>query len=80
MTEKDKKEQKNSEVKELVLARIRIMPPNYKLSVGNQGTFTKEQLMEHVKEGNEVGNQIIDMQMNFIKALTSGKLIEIINQ
>ena len=77
MTEK---EQQNSEVKELVLERIRVMPPNYKLSVGNQGTFTKEQLMDHVGKGNEIGNQIIDMQMNFIKALTSGKLVETINQ
>jgi hypothetical protein len=79
MTEKDR-EQKNPEVKELVLARINVMPPNYKLSVGNQGTFTKEQLIENVGKGNEIGNQIIDMQMNFIKALTSGKLMETINK
>ncbi len=77
MTEK---EQPNSEVKELVLARIRVMPPNYKLSVGNQGTFTKEQLMDNVRKGNDVGKQIINMQMNFIKALTSGRLIETINK
>ena len=80
MTKEDKKEQTNSELKELVLARIRVMPPNYKLSVGNRGTFTKDQLMEHVEKGDETGNQIINMQMNFIKALTSGKLIATINQ
>ena len=69
----------NSDIKELVLARLDIMPQNFKLSVGNKGTFTKQELMEHVKEGDSVGVQIVEMQLSFIKALTSGKLISIIN-
>jgi len=80
MTKENKEEQTDSELKELILARIRIMPPNFKLSVGDRGIFTKDQLMEHVNKGDETGNQIIKMQMSFIKALTSGKLIETINQ
>lgn len=80
MKQKDKKKDRNEEIKELVLARINVMPPNYKLSIGNKGTFTKDQLIEHVKNGDKIGNQIINMQMNFIKALTSGKLIDVLNQ
>jgi len=76
----ENKDKKNSELKELVLARLNVMPPNYKLSVGSKGTFTKEELIEHVKKGDETGSQIISMQMNFIKALTSGKLIKTLNQ
>ena len=75
-----KKDKKESELKELVLARLNVMPPNYKLSVGNKGTFTKDELIEHVKKGDETGSQIMSMQMNFIKALTSGKLIKTLNQ
>ena len=76
----ENKEKKKEELKELVLARIRVMPSNYKLSIGSMGTFTKEQLIEHVQKGDETGEQVIGMQMNFIKALTTGKLIEAINQ
>ena len=75
-----KEKKKEEELKELIIARIRVMPPNYKLSIGDKGTFTKEELLEHVKSGDETGSQIIGMQMNFIKALTSGRLTEVLNK
>jgi len=73
-------EKKEEEIKELVLARIDVMPPNLKLSIGNFGTFTKQELIDHVKEGDEAGKQIVQMQLNFIKALTNGRLIKTLNQ
>lgn len=80
MNQKDNKKNKNEEIKELVLARINVMPPNYKLSIGDKGTFRKDELIDHIKNGDDIGNQIISMQMNFIKALTSGELINALNQ
>ena len=80
MNKEDKETEKDKELKELVLARIGVMPSNYKLSVGSKGTFTKEQIINHIKERDEIGIQIIDMEMGFIKALTSGKLLETLNQ
>jgi len=73
-------ENKEDKLKELVLARIDIMPPNLKLSIGGFGTFTKQELSEHVRKGDKAGKQIVQMQVNFIRALTSGKLIETLNQ
>ena len=73
-------EKKKEELKELVLARIEVMSPNLKLSIGRYGTFTKQELIEHVKKDDEAGKQIVQMQINFIKALTSGRLIETLNQ
>lgn len=74
-------EKKTSEdVKELVIARLDVMPSNYKLSMGDQGTFTKDELISHVQADDSVGNQIIRMQLSFIKALTTGKLIQTLNE
>jgi hypothetical protein len=73
-------ETKEEKIKELVLARIGMMPPHLKLSIGGFGTFTKQELSEHVRKGDDAGKQIIQMQVNFIKALTSGKLIETLNK
>ncbi len=75
-------EQENTseDLKELVLARIGIMPSNFKLSIGSFGTFTKEEMINRVEKGDSVGKQIVQMQMNFINALSSGKLIETLNQ
>jgi len=78
MTEKDGKI--SEDVKELVIARLGIMPSTYKLSIGSEGTFTKDQLIEHVLAEDKIGNQITMMQLNFIKALTTGKLIETLNK
>ena len=75
-------EQENNkeDLKELVLARIGVMPSNFKLSIGSFGTFTKDEMISSVEKGDSVGKQIVQMQMNFINALSSGKLIETLNQ
>jgi len=70
----------NEQVKELVIARLDAMPSNYKLSIGSSGTFTIQQLIQSVKADDQVGKQVVAMQLNFIKALTSGKLIETLNK
>ena len=70
----------SNDVKELVIARLEVMPKNYKLSIGNKGTFSKEELIQHVEANDEIGSQIVQMQFNFIRALTSGRLIQTINQ
>ncbi len=78
--EKEERKKITPELQKLILARMEIMPPNFKLSIGDKGTFNKSQLMEHIQKGDDIGLQIIDMQMSFIRALTSGKLIETINE
>lgn len=71
----------NEEVKELVIARIEArIPPHLKLSIGGEGSLSKEEMIEHVKRGDEQGKQIVRMHLNFIKAVTSGKLIKEINK
>ncbi|MDP3698098.1 MAG: hypothetical protein Q8R47_00775 [Nanoarchaeota archaeon] len=63
----------SEELKKIVLWRLETIPPNYKLSVGNEGTFTKDELKQHVEKGDEIGVMFANMQLNFMKALASGK-------
>lgn len=74
-------EQETTEgIKKLVIARINArMPSNIKISIGGSGTLSKEEMIEHVKKGDEKGIQIVEMHLNFIKAVTSGKLIKELN-
>ena len=76
----EKNEKISEDVKELVIARLGIMPQSYKLSIGSEGTFTRNELIEHVMAEDKIGNEIARMQLNFIKALTTGKLIETLNK
>lgn len=75
-----KEEEISEDIKELIIARLEVMPSNYQLSIGSEGTFTKEDLIEHVKVSDSIGIQIVNMQLNFISALTSGKFIETLNK
>lgn len=62
------------QVKELVIARLEIMPNNMKVSIGAYGTFSKEDLKRHVEEEDEVGKKVIEVQMAFLRAIKEGKL------
>lgn len=70
----------SEELKELILQRIGIMPPEFKLSIGGKGTFTKQELMDNIQRESDIGREVVNMQLNFIKAMTSGKLINTLNQ
>jgi len=73
--EKNNLEKINEQIKELVIARIKVkMSPNLRLSVGKEGSFDKEEMIEHVQKGDEVGKRIIDVHVNFMKAQANGQL------
>jgi hypothetical protein len=80
MTNSDKINEKEELAKQLVLARIDVMPSSFELSIGDKGTFTKKQIIEEINKNSEVGKQVIDMQLNFIKALSTGKLTQTLTQ
>ena len=61
----------NEDIINLVVARLSTMPPTVKLSIGNEGTFTKEQLIKHVTDCDEIGRLIIDMHLNYLRAITN---------
>ena len=64
------------DVKELVIARIDLLPPNVKVSIGSEGEFTKSELIERIKKGDVVGQQIIKMELSFLRALKDGVLLD----
>ncbi len=64
----------DSDIKNLVLWRIETsVPKHFKLSMGNLGTFSKEELKRHVEAEDEIGLKIIDMQLKFIRDLSRGE-------
>jgi hypothetical protein len=61
------------ELKKIVLWRLETIPSNFKLSVGNEGSFTKEELKKHIEKEDDIGVLFAKMQLNFMKALASGQ-------
>ncbi len=66
-------------IKELVITRIEVqVPGNLKLSIGSYGSMNKEEMIEHIKKSDEIGQKIVQTHLNFLKALVSGEVAKAI--
>jgi len=71
----------NPAIKKLILWKLNTeVPSNFRLSIGNKGTFTKNELMKSIEKEDDVGRTYINMEMKFIKALVSGELTDTLAQ
>ena len=75
-TEKNTNEEKmNPELRErlkrLVLERINVMPDTLRMAVGSI-ELTKTDIVKHVRDEDEIGQQVIEMELDFLRDLASG--------
>jgi len=62
------------DIKKIVIARLETLSPNKKISIGNSGEFTRDQLIDSVKKENEVGLKLIQIEIEFLKSFKKGIL------
>jgi hypothetical protein len=63
-------------VKELVIARLKSLPEDMGISVGSEGNFKKDELIMSVQNGGEIGQKIVEVEMDFLRSLKNGILYE----
>jgi hypothetical protein len=66
----------NYDIKKLVIARLNVMPKEVKISIGDDGEHTVNDLIEHVEKGDEIGEKMARIQMDYLRFLTEGKAYE----
>ena len=76
---KQKKEGIPEDLKDLVIARLDILSPHKRIHIGSVGEFTKDELIERVKIGDEIVQKIAKIEISFLRALTKGTLLEELN-
>ena len=54
---------------ELVVSRLQTIPDNQEISVGAEGKFTKNQLIQHVKKGDELGKKFVEIELYYLQSL-----------
>ncbi|MBI2552416.1 hypothetical protein HYW17_03915 [Candidatus Uhrbacteria bacterium] len=57
--------------KQLVLERVGVMPDTLQIAVG-AANFTKQELTQHVRQEDEIGKQVMEMELEFLQDLASG--------
>jgi len=65
----------NSEIQKLVIERVRTLPAGRKISIGSEGDFSKEELIGHIKRGDNIGKKMVDVQLSFLQSLKTGTLL-----
>ncbi len=67
---------KQEYIKELVIARIDASSGNLKVMIGGNKELSKQDLINNVRQGNALGKEIIDIQLEFLKDMTEGKIYQ----
>ena len=61
-------------LKNMVMGRLQTIPEGVEISVGNSGSFKKDDLIRNIKDETEVGKKMVDIELAYMKDLISGKL------
>ena len=69
-------EDNQEEIKALVIARLKTLPVDKSISIGSDGGLTKEELIQHIEQEDQIGQKIVEIEMNFLRMLKEGKFYE----
>jgi hypothetical protein len=56
----------NEDIRKLVLARLSVLSADTMISLGSDGNFTRDELMERVERGDEIGEKLAEIQMEWL--------------
>ncbi len=60
------------EIKEIVIARLKTLPSDKSISIGSEGDFSRETLIEAIENGSDIGKKMIEVEMSFLRSLKEG--------
>jgi len=66
----------DKEIRDIVIARLQSLPSDRKISIGSDGEFTKDELVQNIHNGSDVGNKIIEIQLDYLKSLKEGIFLD----
>lgn len=64
----------NEEIKKLVIARLEVLPPDKKISIGSFGEFSRDEIIERVEKGDNIGKKMVQIELEFLRSLKEGIL------
>lgn len=58
----------DEEVRKLVMARLSVLSIDTIISLGSEGSFTRDEMVESVKRGDSVGEKLAEIQMEWLRS------------
>lgn len=58
----------DDEVRKLVVARLSVLSSDVYIAVGSEGSFSRDELIQHVESNDEIGQEIADIQLRWLRS------------
>ncbi len=62
----------DEDIRNLVIARLRTFSRDRKISVGSKGEFSTDELIARVKNDDDIGKTIVQIQLQYLQSLKDG--------
>ena len=62
------------EFRKLVSARLQALPKGYSISIGGEGSITKEEALEHIHKKDHIGDLLVAVDRHYFDLLKSGDI------
>lgn len=66
----------SEDLRDLVVERIKTLPSDTMISVGSDKSYSKNELISHVEKNDEIGEKIIQIQLEYLQMMKSGALLD----
>ncbi len=66
--QKEKDLLQDEEIRKLVTARLSVLSADTIISVGSEGSFSRDELIKRVEQGDKVGNKIAQIEMEWLRS------------
>jgi len=58
----------DDEVRELVMARLSVLSKDTMISLGSEGSFTRDELIKSVENGDNIGEKLAEIQLEWLRS------------
>jgi len=58
----------DEEIRKLVTARLLVLSPNTMISVGSDGSFSRDELIDRVEARDDIGNKIVQIEIEWLRS------------
>ena len=71
-----KKKISDAEIRRLVIERLKTLPSGMKISIGGEGSYSKEELIARVATRDPIGQKMIEVELEYLRALKKGEFFD----
>ena len=68
-------EMNDEEIRKLIVARLSVLSSDTYASIGSEGSFSRDEMIQHVEAGDEIGKKIEEIQMEWLRSWKERALV-----